>query len=102
MNPQPFSKVEIGDAAKIKGSEMANRHGDWLQPLHCTLDRRITNAVTNKGTRVHMAEQSEIRTVDGFSGTCNCQPRISLIRTRRRQAPALGHGWSRSFSELPW
>jgi hypothetical protein len=22
------------------GSEMANRLGDWLQPLHCTLDRR--------------------------------------------------------------
>jgi hypothetical protein len=21
-------------------SEMANRHGDWLQQLHCTLDRR--------------------------------------------------------------
>jgi len=21
------------------GSEMANRRGDWLQPLHCTLDR---------------------------------------------------------------
>jgi hypothetical protein len=45
---------------------MADRCGDWLQPLHCTLDRRIANAVTNKGTRIHMAEQSEIRTVAGF------------------------------------
>ena len=25
---------------KINRSEMANRRGDWLQRLHCTLDRR--------------------------------------------------------------
>ena len=40
MNPQPFSKVEIGDAARSTGPIMADRR-DWLQPFRCTLDRRL-------------------------------------------------------------
>jgi hypothetical protein len=38
-NLQPFSKVEIGNAARSTGP-MADRRCDRVQPLHCTLDRR--------------------------------------------------------------
>jgi hypothetical protein len=34
-----LSKVEIGNAARSRVRDGANRRGDW-PPLHCTLDRR--------------------------------------------------------------